>query len=274
MFHSHLHVVYVPVVDKEIKWSKRCKDPELVGTVKDTIKQVSHSKKWPRFKDEQNRWVNSYSLLQDRFYEHMRSAGYTDFERGERGSTAEHLSVLEYKTRQEAERATALTAKAEQNQKTAVVLDNKVKKSQEQLSGLQNKLSVKVKMAATIAEINAIGKSSLLGGITATTDEMTKLKSLARKGVTIEDKTSELKRKLKTTEDERDELRKKLDAEIKKQPSLREHIAWFDKFITAMRRSPKRLIAVIEDIMRKPPEIKEPERIVPERKRKDMSRDL
>ena len=232
MFHYHLHVVYVPVVDKEIRWSKRCKDPSLVGTVKEIVKQVSHSKKWPRFKGEQNRWMNSYSLLQDRFYEHMRSAGYTDFERGERGSTAEHLSVLEYKTKQEAERAAALTAKAEQNQKAVAVLDNKVKKSQEQLSGLQNKISVKAKATATIAEINAIGKPSLLGGITTTADEMTKLKSLARKGVTIEDRTSELKQKLKTTEDERDELRKKLDAEIKKQPSLREHIAWFDKFIT------------------------------------------
>jgi len=32
VFHYHLHVVYVPVVDKEIKWTKRCKDPALVGT--------------------------------------------------------------------------------------------------------------------------------------------------------------------------------------------------------------------------------------------------
>lgn len=30
--HYHLHVVYVPVVDQEIKWSKRYKDPVLVGT--------------------------------------------------------------------------------------------------------------------------------------------------------------------------------------------------------------------------------------------------
>ena len=46
MFHYHLHVVYVPVVEKQILWSKRCKDKSLVGTVKETIMQVSSSKKW------------------------------------------------------------------------------------------------------------------------------------------------------------------------------------------------------------------------------------
>ena len=46
VWHYHLHVVYVPVVEKQILWPKRCKDPALVGTVKETIMQVSHSKKW------------------------------------------------------------------------------------------------------------------------------------------------------------------------------------------------------------------------------------
>lgn len=47
VYHYHLHVIYVPVVEKEAKWSKRCKDLALVGTVKEVIQQVSHSKKWP-----------------------------------------------------------------------------------------------------------------------------------------------------------------------------------------------------------------------------------
>ena len=38
--------MYVPVVEKQILWSKRCKDPALVSTVRETITQVSHSKKW------------------------------------------------------------------------------------------------------------------------------------------------------------------------------------------------------------------------------------
>lgn len=46
VYHYHLHVVYVPVVEKQILWSKRCKNKSLVGTVKETIMQVSSSKKW------------------------------------------------------------------------------------------------------------------------------------------------------------------------------------------------------------------------------------
>ena len=108
VYHYHMHVVALPVVEKEIKWTKRCKDPALVGTVKEVVHQVSHSKKWPSQKvtDEtgHTRIIKSYSLLQDRFFEHMQEAGFRDFERGERGSTAEHLSVIEFKTKKESER--------------------------------------------------------------------------------------------------------------------------------------------------------------------------
>ncbi len=45
VFHYHLHVVYVPTVEKKVLWTKRCKDKDLVGTVKEVITQVSHSKK-------------------------------------------------------------------------------------------------------------------------------------------------------------------------------------------------------------------------------------
>ena len=79
VFHYHLHVVYLPVVEKQIRWSKRCKDPALRGTVRETVMQVSHSKKWPMIPltDEQGqpvlkkngkpRLVSSYSQLQTRF---------------------------------------------------------------------------------------------------------------------------------------------------------------------------------------------------------------
>jgi len=108
VYHYHMHVVALPVVEKEVRWSKRCKDPSLVGTVKEIIHQVSHSKKWASRKatveNGHTQIVKSYSLLQDRFFEHMRDAGFEDFERGERGTTAEHLSVIEFKTKKESER--------------------------------------------------------------------------------------------------------------------------------------------------------------------------
>ena len=45
VYHYHLHVVHIPIVEKEIRWTKRCKDPSLVGTVKERM-QVSRSKRW------------------------------------------------------------------------------------------------------------------------------------------------------------------------------------------------------------------------------------
>ena len=105
VYHYHLHVMYLPVVEKEVKWSKRCKDKSLVGTTKEVIHQISHSKKWafPTVTDEkgEQQRVTSYSLLQTRFFTHMRDAGFRDFERGIKGSTAEHQSVVEYKVSQE-----------------------------------------------------------------------------------------------------------------------------------------------------------------------------
>ena len=113
VYHYHLHVVALPVVEKEVRYSKRCKDPELVGKVKEVIHQISHSKKWASQKvtDENGKTqlIKSYSLLQDRFFEHMRDAGFEDFERGERGSTAQHLSVTEFKVKQEQQRLADIT---------------------------------------------------------------------------------------------------------------------------------------------------------------------
>ena len=117
VYHYHMHVVALPVVDKEVRFSKRCKDPALVGTVKEVIHQISHSKKWASLKtmDEQGRTqlIKSYSLLQDRFFEHMRDAGFANFERGERGSTAQHLSVTEFKVKKESKRLENLQASAQ-----------------------------------------------------------------------------------------------------------------------------------------------------------------
>jgi hypothetical protein len=122
IFHYHMHVVYIPIVEKQVLWSKRCKDPSLVGTVKETIMQVSSSKKWlskPALDDNCDPLLQkngkpvlrkSYSILQDDFYRLMRTAGYDDVERGERGSSEEHLTVTQFKVEQEKHRLEELDA--------------------------------------------------------------------------------------------------------------------------------------------------------------------
>ena len=149
VFHYHLHVVYVPVVEKQILWSKRCKDKSLVGTVKETIMQVSSSKKWlskPALDEHGNPILQnngkpvlkkSYSILQDDYFNAMREAGYTDVERGERGSTEEHLTVTQFKVEREQERLANLTEQTQQREKQVATLEKKIEKIQKQQTAIQ-----------------------------------------------------------------------------------------------------------------------------------------
>ena len=82
--------------------------------------QVSRSKKWanqPAFDENGQQLFSkngkpilrpSYSILQDKFYEAIRDAGYHDVERGQRGSTEEHLTVTQFKVQQEQQRLTEI----------------------------------------------------------------------------------------------------------------------------------------------------------------------
>lgn len=208
VYHYHLHVVYVPVVEKEIKWSKRCKDPALVGTTKEVIKQVSHSKKWASEKaldehgsvirNENGRAVliNAYSLLQDRFFEHMRTAGFHDFERGERGSTAAHLSALDYKIKQERERLEGLDSAIEGREQKAATLDKAVRQAEKQLAGLDRRLTVTQKAYGMYQELEGMGKKNLLGRYELQADEFKKLLTLAKSGLASQGATEDLRRQL------------------------------------------------------------------------------
>jgi hypothetical protein len=227
---------------------KNNKNPELAGKLKEVIKQVSHSKKWPRFKDEKGRWVNSYSLLQDRFFEHMRAAGFTDFERGERGSTAEHLTVLEYKTQREQERAAALAEKTDKKRK--------------QLEALEKKTAVAKQEAATITEIEGMVKPALLGGnLQISPADWKKVSGLAKEGVKSRGIIAGLKNTLETLKKEILRLKQKLIGYEGK--GFTDEM----KYFRALSRAPRRLMETVSSILREPPERKEQERPAPERKK-------
>lgn len=135
VYHYHLHVVYVPVVEKEVRWTKRCKDPSLIGTVKEVKHQVSRTKKWdskqavdengePMFDAKGKKVLRpSYSVLQDDFYNHMVASGYTDLQRGERGSTEEHLTVTQFKAEKEQQRLASLQAESREKEMAILGLE-------------------------------------------------------------------------------------------------------------------------------------------------------
>lgn len=176
-------IMALPVVDKEVRWSKRCKSPELVGTVKEVIHQVSHSKKWRSEKaldEDGNPILNSkgkqvyhasYSVLQDKFYEHMQSAGFNGFSRGERGSTAENLTSLEHKIKQDQKRLSDL---------------------QEKIADVQVRYDDKKTASMTFMEIDNSGKKSLTGKYTVSAEDYQKLTSLAKRSYSAESEVRKL----------------------------------------------------------------------------------
>ena len=171
IYHYHLHVVALPVVEKQIKWSKRCKDKSLIGTVKETVMQVSHSKKWksPHLTDENGVpqfdangkpiLIPTYSILQDEFFEYMQSQGFTDFIRGERGSTAEHQSVLQHQITKDKERLADVTQKLEQQ---------------------ETKYEINTDVDMMLNKIESAGKKTLIGNRTLSADEYEKITTLAK----------------------------------------------------------------------------------------------
>ena len=228
VYHYHLHVVYIPVVEKQILWSKRCKDKSLVGTVKETIQQVSMSKKWdskPALDENGKPLLNangktvlrkSYSVLQDDFFAAMRKAGYDDVERGERGSSEEHLTVTQFKVQQEQARLAEFTEQNRQQEKQAATLGSKIEKIQNQRVDVR---SIEKIVATSIPFSSKVAVER---------EDFGRLSTLAKKYVTAEKKESKLQKAL----DAANKLIAKLKAEI---DSLKQEISDYKSVHSKLR---------------------------------------
>ncbi|MGO0985134.1 plasmid recombination protein [Clostridioides difficile] len=194
VYHYHLHIMYVPVVQKEVKWSKRCKDKSLIGTVKEVFTQVSHSKKWAshKVKDENGKehFVKSYSLLQDRFFKYLRDCGYGDIQRGEKGSTEQNLTATEFKVLQEEQRLLETASKVE--------------KSEKALSKIADKQTKIVAIDNVETKTLLMDKSKVL----VDKSEFEDIKALARKQIAVESKEKKLTAENKQLRQENQALHK------------------------------------------------------------------
>lgn len=185
VYHYHLHIVAIPTVRKEILWSKRCKDEALRGTVKEVINQVSHSKKWKNtvpLLDENGQQAiskygkpmfrKSYSVLQDKLFAHMTEAGFSGFERGVLGSTAENLSSLDYQIQKDKERLAHI---------------------QERIEAEQVRYEPAHEVHKTMAEIEGMGQKTITGKIAVSKDDYQQLTALAKEGITSRSEIQDLK---------------------------------------------------------------------------------
>ena len=228
-YHYHMHAVVVPVVDKEIRWSKRCKDLELRGTVKEVIHQISHSKKWaftepmtndrgePVFRSNgKPKYRPSYSILQDEFIDHMREAGYRDFERGALGSTSEHLTSLQYQIQKDSERLSEINEEKYLSEQEFFLISDDVDLKKQELNTLTKDLEREkaayepiAAVNKTRADVDAMGKKSLTGKISLSPEEYSDLKALAVTGVDSKSQVESLKSRVIEAENEATRYRAK-----------------------------------------------------------------
>ena len=260
VYHYHLHVVYIPVVEKQILWTKRCKDKSLVGTVKETIQQVSMSKKWdskPALDEHGKPLLNangktvlrkSYSVLQDDFFAAMRKAGYDDVERGERGSSEEHLTVTQFKVQQEQARLESIEDKIDRRKQTLEKYNEKIREQKG--------------AAASFHEIDSIGKKTISGNISMTPQDAQFLKELAKEGVASRGLIGDLKNKVET-------LKRDVSVWKRKYEKLQEQTK---DFMAALKRAPRKVKEFIQFMLHTEPEKPEQSgnRDMPRRKKRDM----
>ena len=256
VYHYHLHVVYVPVVKKQILWSKRCKDKALIGTVKETVMQVSRSKKWASkpLLDDAGKPVlqkngkpvlkKSYSILQDDFFNYMRAAGYTDVERGERGSTEEHLTVTQFKVQREQERLDSLTAQIDQKEQHLTQTNKTLSKTEKELAAIQKKAAVTKDALIHAQDMESSGKRTLLGNYSLTEDELSALKKQAAHGYVVDVENRQLKQQLAAAKRDCAEWQARYR-------DLRNDV---QPYLNALRHAPERVRNFFENLLSQKPE--------------------
>ena len=252
VYHYHLHVVYIPIVEKQVLWSKRCKDKSLVGTVKETLMQVSRSKKWaskPALDADGKPMLNargkqilksSYSVLQDDFFHFMRSAGYDDIERGEHGSTEEHLTVTQFKVKAEQQRLEAVSAQISQAEQA-------VEKQEQKLDALKKETKTAKAAALTAREIKAMGKKNpITGNVSLTPQESAELKKHAVNGLSARAEIAKLREQLAAAEQAAAVWKRRFDALHEKYEALKKKS---QPYLAALEAAPEKVRAFISDIL-------------------------
>ena len=113
----------------------------------------------------------SYSILQDELFNYMTERGFKGFQRGEYGSTAEHLTSLQYQIKQDKER---------------------LEKLQKRIQREQIKYEPARNVSKTYNEIDRMGQKTITGKMAISKEDYSQLTALAKEGITSRAEISEL----------------------------------------------------------------------------------
>ena len=218
--------------------------------------QVSRSKKWASkpMLDDAGKPVlqkngkpvlkKSYSVLQDDFFHYMRNAGYTDVERGERGSTEEHLTVTQFKVQREQERLDGLTFQIDQKEQSLAQTNAVLSKKERELAAVQKKSTLTKDSLIHAQDVANLGKKTLLGNYSLTEEEFSQLKSQAAHGFMVDVENRQLKQQLSAAQQD----------SIKWQTRYRDLRNEVQPYLDAMRHAPERVRNFFENLLARKPE--------------------
>ena len=172
----------------------------------------------------------SYSVLQDDFFRYMRDAGYDDVERGERGSSEEHLTVTQFKVQQEQARLESI--------------EGKIDKKKQTLEKYNEIIQEQKGVVASFYEIDSIGKKAISGNISMTPKDAQFLKDLAKEGIATRGQIGNLMNRVET-------LKRDVSVWKRKYEKLQEQTK---DFMTALKRAPRKVKEFLQFILHAEPE--------------------
>ena len=186
-----------------------------------------------------NDGVDRTSVLQDDFFNYMHNAGYTDVERGERGSTEEHLTVTQFKVQREQERLDSLTAQADQQAQSLTKTCQTLSKKERELAAVQKKATLTKEALIHARDLDYIGKRTFLGNYSLTEEEFSKLKKQADHGYMMDVENRRLKEELSTAKKEAAHWGQKY------------HELWYEvkPYLDALHRAPELVRSFLEKIL-------------------------
>ena len=166
-------------------------------------------------------------------------------ERGERGSTEEHLTVTQFKVAQEQQRLEDVTAQIAQTEQALDTAQAAVEKKHKELQSLQKQTKEQRTAALTVQEIRSMGKKTITGNITLTSSECSTLKDYAVNGILARAENSRLEEKLQQTQKSAAVWKQRYEKIYDKYQNLKKEV---QLYLEAVKLAPEKVRAFLDAI--------------------------
>ena len=182
----------------------------------------------------------------DDFFNYMKAAGYTDVERGERGSTEEHLTVTQFKVAQEQQRLEDVTAQIAQTEQALDTAQAAVEKKQKELQSLQKQTKEQRTAALTVQENPLHGEKDDHRQYHSDPIECSTLKDYAVNGILAKAENSRLEDSLQQAQKSAAVWKQRYEKIYDKYQELKKEV---QPYLDAVKLAPEKVRAFLDAIL-------------------------